>query len=90
MFCFAAGGGGGGRIAVYFEDTEWTGTMTSYGGRADGARTGGAGTVYTEQDLGTRTEKILTIDNMDAHTLWDRDDPDDPDDEEVSICVWLY
>ena len=70
-------------MAVYFTSTEWTGSMTAYGGRAEGARTGGAGTVYTELNLGTTTDKTLTIDNMDAHTLWDRDDPNDPDDEEV-------
>ena len=68
---------------MYFTDTEWTGATTAYGGRAEGSRVGGAGTIYTERDLVTRTEKILIIDNMAEHTLWSRDDPDDTEDEEV-------
>ena len=36
-----SGGGAGGRIAVYYQESEWTGSMTAYGGRAAGARTGG-------------------------------------------------
>ena len=79
------GGGAGGRIAVYYSGEEWTGAMTTYGGRAVDRRVGASGTVYTEEALSSGVSRILTIDNRDAHLLWQRDDPDDPDDAEVNI-----
>ena len=85
------GGGSGGRIAVYYNGEEWTGSMTTYGGRADDRRVGAAGTVYTEEALSNDgLNRILTIDNRDAHQLWLRDDPDDPEDEEVRYSSYAY
>lgn len=48
------GGGGGGRIAVYFEESTYTGQMQAFGGA--GWQHGGAGTVYQKKSsasLGT-------------------------------------
>ena len=34
-------GGGGGRIAVYYAQSDYAGSITAYGGRANGTKTGG-------------------------------------------------
>ena len=42
-----AGGGGGGRIAVYYQNSSFTGTMKAWGA-GSGANFAGAGTIYTK------------------------------------------
>ncbi|MEA3515140.1 MAG: hypothetical protein U9R34_06685 [Nanoarchaeota archaeon] len=51
-------GGGGGRIAIYFTSSSFSGVTTVYGG--SGTQYGGAGTIYTKQ---TGTNGDLLIDN---------------------------
>jgi hypothetical protein len=59
-----AGGGGGGRIAVYYEGSEFTGTMIAQGGNPasvfNAARRGGAGTIWLQPGSGLAT---MIIDN---------------------------
>src|SRR5262249_54171132 len=52
------GGGGGGRIAIYFGTNNFTGNITAIGG--NGARAGGAGTIYIQPIAGPVGELIIT------------------------------
>jgi hypothetical protein len=60
----STGGGAGGRVAVYYTSSEYTGEFTAYGGQSSGDY-GGAGTVYV--DTGSKTKII--VDNKEAHTV---------------------
>lgn len=52
-----AGGGGGGRIALYFADNQFMGSITARGG--GGSQKGGAGTVYTKRTADAVGEMIV-------------------------------
>lgn len=67
-------GGGGGRVAVYYTSSEWTGYMKAYGGEAEAERSGGAGTVFEEYVISGGTERRLTVDNGKVYPLWKRND----------------
>ena len=78
----AGGGGGGGRIAVYYEASDFTGTVSASGGT--GGSSGGAGTILTKRD--TDPLANVLVDNSgiqgDATPL---DTPDALDDVVVAI-----
>jgi hypothetical protein len=63
------GGGGGGRIAVYFNSNNFTGTLSTFGG--GGANWGGAGTIFVKTNSASRGQVIA--DNgghQGAGTVW--------------------
>jgi len=60
----STGGGAGGRVAVYYTSSEYTGEFTAYGGQSS-AGYGGAGTVY--ESSGSKTK--LFIDNKEVHSV---------------------
>lgn len=53
------GGGGGGRVAIYYEDNLFTGSIFSHGGRG-GYECGGAGTVL-QRNLVTNEGRCLFV-----------------------------
>lgn len=53
------GGGGGGRVAIYYEDNLFTGSIFSHGGRG-GYECGGAGTVL-QRNLVTKEGQCLFV-----------------------------
>ena len=53
------GGGAGGRVAIYYRNDKFTGTILSYGGL--GYECGGAGTVLTKDTVANTTK--LVVDN---------------------------
>ena len=58
------GGGGGGRIAVYYSTSGYTGDFTAYGGQST-AGYGGAGTVYESSSTKTK----IIVDNRVPHDV---------------------
>lgn len=58
----STGGGAGGRLAVYYTSSEFTGQFQAYGGPSFTGY-GGAGTVYV--DTGSKTK--LIVDNNEVH-----------------------
>lgn len=61
-------GGGGGRIALYYTNYSFSGTLTAYGG-TPGGRYGGAGTIYKKPNSQTYADIILN--NNDQTSLSD-------------------
>jgi hypothetical protein len=60
----STGGGAGGRVAITYTDSEFTGSYVAYGGRSAHS-TGGAGTVYV--NAGSKSK--LYIDNKQASNV---------------------
>ena len=66
-------GGAGGRVAVYYHESESSCTLSAYGGRSTNLKkTGGAGTVYEEHILASRSERKLIIGNKEPYQLFER------------------
>ena len=58
---YSCGGGGGGRIAVHYVTSEFTGQYQAYGGLSDTAP-GGPGTIYVEEIKSDRNNKYVIVD----------------------------
>ena len=64
----AGGSGSGGRIAVHVNiKDEYRGELNVLGGVGPGARHGGPGTVYVEEDVTDKLVRRLYIDNQNAN-----------------------
>ena len=54
------GGGGGGRVALYYNDNSFTGTVSAYGS-AYGYQAGGAGTVYMKSSAESEGHLVISV-----------------------------